>query len=41
MLEVAEKMLDKGFYRRLNIILCAQDAVANDIQYHKSLITHS
>ena len=34
MLEVAEKSTDKSFYRRLNTICSASDAIANDVLYH-------
>ena len=31
---VAKQLSDKGFYRRLNTISSAPDAIANDVQYH-------
>ena len=34
MLTVSEKLLDKSFFRRLNNITSAFDAVANDVKYH-------
>ena len=34
MLTVSEKLMDKSFFRRLNNITSASDAVANDVMYH-------
>ena len=34
MLLVSEKLSDKGFFRRLNSISSAADALANDVMYH-------
>ena len=34
MFEVAKELSDQGFYRRLNSIPDATDAVANDVKYH-------
>ena len=34
MLEVSKKLQNKGFFRRLNEITLAEDAVANDVVYH-------
>ena len=36
MLEVSEKLNDKGFFRRLNTISSSSDAVANDVVYHNA-----
>ena len=36
MLSVAQKLSNKGFYRRLNVISAANDAPANDVMYHKT-----
>ena len=36
MLSVAQKLSNKGFYKRLNTILAANDAPANDVMYHNS-----
>ena len=32
--KVAEQLSDKSFFRRLNSISAANDATANDVQYH-------
>ena len=34
MLLVSEKLSDKGFFRRLNSISSAADAIASDVMYH-------
>ena len=34
MLLMSEKLSDKGFFRRLNSISSAADALANDVMYH-------
>ena len=34
MLSVAQKLSNKGFYRRLNTISAANDAPASDVMYH-------
>ena len=34
MLVISEKLRDKSFFRRLNSIPKADDAVANDVVYH-------
>ena len=34
MLKVSEKLLDKTFFRRMNSITNAEDAVANEVVYH-------
>ena len=34
MLEVLQKLPDKGMYRRLNSTVCPGDAIANDVLYH-------
>ena len=36
MLSVAQKVSNKGFYRRLNTISAANDAPVNDVMYHNS-----
>ena len=36
MLEVAKKLLDRSFFLRLHSIPSASDAVANDVQYHRT-----
>ena len=36
MLSVAQKLSNKGFYRRFNTISAANDAPANDAMYHNS-----
>ena len=36
MLEVSEKLEDKGFFRRLNHITSAGDGIANDVVYHNN-----
>ena len=36
MLSVAQKVSNKGFYRRLNTISAASDAPVNDVMYHNS-----
>ena len=33
---VAQKLSNKGFYRRLNVISAAYDAPANDVIYHNN-----
>ena len=35
-LSVAQKLCNKGFYRRLNVISAANDASANDVMYHNT-----
>ena len=34
MLDVAKCLSNKGFFLRLNTILLAEDAIANDVEYH-------
>ena len=34
MLSVVQKLSNKGFYRRLNVISAVNDAPANDVMYH-------
>ena len=34
MLQVSQKLPDKGMYRRLNSPVCPGDAIANDLLYH-------
>ena len=36
MLSVAQKLSNKGFYRRLNVISAVNDAPANDVMYHST-----
>ena len=36
MIFVAQKLSNKGFYRRLNVISAAYDAPANDVIYHNN-----
>ena len=34
MLKVSEKLVDKSFFRRMDSITNAEDAVVNDVVYH-------
>ena len=36
MIFVAQKLSNKGFYRRLNVISAAYDAPVNDVMYHNN-----